>query len=91
LRQNPLLQVRDKVGHLHFFTHGLAVALLRESGFEIIEARYTGAAFDAPQRSLKTKAAGWVRRIAYAIDRDLGARLLGGETLMILARPRRES
>ena len=91
LRQNPLLQVRDKVGHLHFFTHGLAVALLRESGFEIIEARYTSAALDAPQRSFKTKAAGWVRRIAYTINRDLGARLLGGETLMILARPGRES
>jgi hypothetical protein len=91
LRQNPLLQVRDKVGHLHFFTHGLAVALLQESGFEIIEARYTGAALDAPQRSFKTKAAGWVRRIAYAIDRGLGARLLGGETLMVLARPARKN
>jgi hypothetical protein len=29
-----------------------------------------------------------VRRLAYAVDRDFGARLLGGETLMVLARPR---
>jgi SAM-dependent methyltransferase len=91
LRENPLLKVRDKVGHLHYFTRGLALSLLLESGFEIIEARYTGAALDAPQRSFKTRAAGWVRRIAYAIDRDLGARLLGGETLMVLARPAREN
>lgn len=88
LRESPLLQVRAKVGHLHFFTRRLALSLLEESGFEIVEARYTGAALDAPQRSFKTKVGGWVRRIAYAVNRDLGARLLGGETLMVLARPR---
>jgi hypothetical protein len=88
VRERPLLLVRDKVGHLHYFTRGLALALLEEAGFEIIEARYTGAALDAPQRSFKTRAAGWLRRLAYAINRDLGARLLGGETLMVLARPR---
>ncbi len=87
LREKPLLQVRDQVGHLHYFTRGLALSLLQESGFEIIEARYTGAALDAPQRSLKTRVAGWVRRLAYAVDRDLGARILGGETLMVLVRP----
>lgn len=87
-RERPLLHVRDKVGHLHYFTRGLALALLEESGFEIIEARYTGAALDAPQRSLVTRAAGLLRRLAYAIDRDRSARLLGGETLMVLARPR---
>jgi len=87
LRESPLLQVRDKVGHLHYFTREPALSLLRECGFEIVEARYTGAALDAPQRSFKTRVAGLVRRLAYAVDRDLGARLLGGETLMVLARP----
>lgn len=87
LRERPLLHVRDKVGHLHYFTRGLALSLLVETGFEIVEARYTGAALDAPQRSFGTRMAGWIRRIAYALDRDLGARLLGGETLMVLARP----
>lgn len=87
MREVPLLHVREKVGHLHYFTRGLALSLLEESGFEIVEARYTGAALDAPQRSFKTRFAGWVRRLAYAVDRDLGARLLGGETLMVLARP----
>ncbi len=87
LREAPLLQVREKVGHLHYFTRGLALSLLEESGFEIVAARYTGAALDAPQRSFETRIAGWVRRLAYAVNRDLGARLLGGETLMVLARP----
>lgn len=87
LRETPLLHVREKVGHLHYFTRGLALSLLEESGFEIIEARYTRAALDAPQRSYKTRFAGWVRRLAYAVDHDLGVRLFGGDTLMVLARP----
>jgi hypothetical protein len=87
LRERPLLLVRDKVGHLHYFTRGLALSLLQESGFEIIEARYTGAALDMPQRFLKTRVAGVGRRLVYTINHDLGARLLGGETLMVLAWP----
>ena len=88
LRESPLLKVRNKVGHLHYFTRGLALALLEEAGYEIIEARYTGAALEAPQRSWRTRLAGVLRRAVYAVHHDLGARLLGGETLMVLARPR---
>ena len=80
LREAPLLRVRDKVGHLHYFTRGLALALLQESGFEVIEARYTGAAFSAPQRGLATRLAGLLRRLTFAALGDAGVRLLGGET-----------
>ena len=87
-REVPLLHVRDKVGHLHYFTKGLALAMLDECGFEVIEARYTGAAFSAPQRGFKTRLAGLLRRLTFAALGDAGVRLLGGETLMVLARPR---
>lgn len=88
LRERPLLLVRDKVGHLHYFTKTLAISLLEESGYEVIEARYTNASLDAPQLSLKTRLAGLLRRVVYALNKDTGVRLLGGETLMVLARPR---
>lgn len=88
LRERPLLYVRDKVGHLHYFTKTLAVSLLEESGYEIIEARYTNASLESPQRALKTRVFGWVRRLFYALNKDLGVRMLGGETLMVIARPR---
>ena len=88
LRERPLLNVREKVGHLHYFTRGLALSLLEESGYEIVAAQYTGASLNAPQRSLRTKIAGVVRWLLYLINHDLGARLLGGETLLVLARPR---
>jgi len=85
LRETPLLQVRSKVGHVHYYTRGLAVALLEDCGYRIIEARYTGAAFNAPQPGWKTRIARLPRRLIFAINRDWGARLLGGETLMVLA------
>ncbi|KAF0101270.1 MAG: methyltransferase family protein [bacterium] len=91
LREAPLLHVRRKVGHLHFFTRGLVLALLEECGFEVIEARYTGAAYSAPNRSLRTRLAGLLRRMTNTLLGDAGVRLLGGETLMVLARPRATS
>ncbi len=88
LRESPLLHVREQVGHLHYFTRKLALAMLEECGYELVEARFTGASLNAPRRSLKTKLAGLLRRAVFALNHDLGARLMGGETLLVLARPK---
>lgn len=88
LRESPLLHVRERVGHLHYYTRSLALAMLEECGYEIIEARYTGAALNAPRRSFKTKLAGFARQAVYALNHDVGARLMGGETLLVLASPK---
>lgn len=84
LRGVPLLYVRQKVGHLHYYTKDLVLALLTECGYRIDDWSYTGAAFSMPQRTWKTRLASLPRRLAYAFDKDLGVRLLGGETLMVL-------
>lgn len=86
LREAPLLHVRNKVGHIHYFTKGLALQLLQECGFEIIEWRYTGAAFNAPGRSWKTRLASLPRSFVQLLHKDLGVRLFGGETLLVLAK-----
>ena len=88
LRETPLLYARRKVGHLHYYTKSLALALLEECGYETVIWRYTGAGLNAPRRRWKTRLAGIARRIASYINRDFGVRLLGGETLIVLARPR---
>jgi SAM-dependent methyltransferase len=87
MRESPLLLVREKVGHVHYFTRALAMSLLAETGFEVVYWRYTGAALLAPRRSLKTRLAAIPRRVVYAVSHDLGARLLGGETLLVVAKP----
>lgn len=85
-RETPLLYVRNKVGHIHYFTKQLALSLLRESGYKIIDAGYTRAAFTAPTRSWKTIIVRPLRAIVnILIGKDRGARLLGGETLIVLA------
>ena len=63
-RESPLLYVRTKVGHLHFFTKGLALTLLAESGYRVIDWTYTGAAFNAPQRTWRTRLVSGVRRLS---------------------------
>jgi SAM-dependent methyltransferase len=86
-RGYPLINVRKKVGHLHYYTKDLALATLHDTGYEILDWRYTGASLNSPNRSLQTRLATLPRRIAYALNKDYGVRLLGGETLLVLARP----
>lgn len=86
LREKPLLYVRHKVGHIHYFTRQLGLSLLKECGFDIMHSRYTKAYTASPQCNFKTRLAGLPRRIAYWINKDWGVRLFGGETLMVLAR-----
>jgi len=88
-REQPLLLVRQKVGHIHYFTKGLALSLIQESGFNVLDWFYTGAAFSAPQATWKSYLARLPRRLAYAVNRDLGVRLFGGDTLMVLAQAKR--
>lgn len=86
LRETPLIRQRRNVGHLHYFTKKLALALLHESRFQVIDARYTGAFSFSPHRNWRTRLAQVPRRAARLLDEDWGVRLLGGETLLILAR-----
>lgn len=87
-REYPLLHVRRKVGHLHYFTRGLALAMLEECGWEVLEECYTHAALTAPNKGLATRMAGLLRASGRILLGHAGVRLLGGETLIVLARPR---
>jgi hypothetical protein len=85
MRRSPLIKVRRGVGHLHFYTKDLALETLSDSGYSVRDWRYTGAYRNSAQRSLKTELARVPRQIAYALNKDLGVRVLGGETLIVLA------
>lgn len=87
LRGQPLLHVRRNVGHIHYFTKELALTLLEECGFDVVDWFYTGASLNSPNRSLKTRLSALPRRLAYAFNKNFGVRLLGGETLLVLAKP----
>jgi SAM-dependent methyltransferase len=86
-RGYPLMDGRRKVGHLHYYTKDLALATLNDTGYEIVEWRYTGASLNSPNRSWLTRLVAPFRQLLYFFNRDLAVRLVGGDTLLVLAKP----
>jgi hypothetical protein len=84
VRESPLLYVRRKVGHIHYFTKNLALELLKECGYRCIDTRYTQAYSSAPQRGIAARMFSLLRALIFLVNKDAGVRLLGGETLMVL-------
>lgn len=86
LRDEPILRVRREVGHLHYFSKNTALATLRDSGYEVQDWFYSdtrGSSY-AP---LRTRLLKMPRRLLMSIGPDFAVRLLGGNPMMVLARP----
>jgi len=88
LRETPILEARRQVGHIHYFTKNLALELLEEAGFEIDYCSYSNLSMSGPRSSWKSKLIYLPRMLAYIMGKDFGVRLLGGESLLVLARPK---
>ena len=86
LRESPILKARADYGHLHFFTRGMALAALRDAGYEVLDDFYTAWAIELPPKTFKAKLARLPRRLLFSISPDWAARILGGCSLMVLAR-----
>jgi len=87
LRPNTLLGFRSThghVGHLHYFTKNIALAMLEDIGYEIIDAMYTPE--PVPAAKLSGKVLSLLREGLYILNKDLAVRLLGGYKLMVLAK-----
>lgn len=85
---SSMMRARLSVGHLHYFNRDTALATLRDAGYEIVDAFYTAAFKDrgSKARSLKEALARLPRRLLFSVSPDLEATLLGGSSLMVLAR-----
>jgi cyclopropane fatty-acyl-phospholipid synthase-like methyltransferase len=86
LRASPIRRVRELVGHLHYFSRDTALATLTDAGYEIVDSFYTASQLELPNLPLKARLAKLPRRLAFAMHPDLAARILGGFSLMVLAR-----
>jgi len=84
-RETPLLHVRKKVGHVNYFTRNLALELLTDCGYKVLDARYSGAYWNTPSCAWTAKLAALPRLFARLLGTDFAVRLLGGETLFVLA------
>lgn len=86
LLENRIMDARKKTFHINYFTKNLALSLIEECGFKIIEWKYSEAAFSGPRCTLKTRLANIPRKILCAINKEIGVRAFGGETLFVLAK-----
>ena len=86
LLRNKMVDAREKVGHLHYFSKETALATIKDCGQEIVDYAYTNGNIEAPDRSLKTRLANIPRAAIFPLMPDLMVKLIGGYSLLILAR-----
>lgn len=85
-RSKPILEGRESVGHIHYYTKELALALLKDTGYEVLDYFYTAGSLDLPNRGWKANLLKLPRKILYNINKDFAVRILGGFSLMVLAK-----
>ncbi|MGE5334450.1 MAG: class I SAM-dependent methyltransferase [Nitrososphaerota archaeon] len=86
IRPHGLLHTRDAYAHLHYFTRETALRALEDTGYTICDAVYTADALDSPTEELGRRLLKWPRKVAFALNQDFAAHLLGGYRLLVLAR-----
>jgi SAM-dependent methyltransferase len=81
-----LLESRKAIGHLHFFDRGTALAALEDCGYTIIADHYTFWEGELPHRRPTSLLRRWAMRAMKRWKEHLAVRLLGGHSLLVVAR-----
>lgn len=81
-----LLGQRKKVGHLHYFSKDIALQMLRDLGFEIIDYSYTAGYALPRDYGWKDKLLKIPRRLFFPTSNDLTVRVFGGYSLLVLVK-----
>jgi SAM-dependent methyltransferase len=84
-RTKALLKRREMYGHLHYFTKETALETLKDTGYELLDYFYTPRSIEAGE-SVAQKILLLPRKACFGINRDLTARVLGGYSLLVLAK-----
>jgi SAM-dependent methyltransferase len=85
-RGSPITNVRNSVGHIHYFTKETALATLADTGYEVLDYFYTNGSLEIPNRGWKSWLLKIPRRIFLSIHKDWSVRILGGSSLLVLTR-----
>jgi SAM-dependent methyltransferase len=85
LRKQGLLKRRERYGHIQYFTKETALATLKDVGYELLDYFYTPRCIELGTEVIQ-KIARLPRKLCFAMNRDLTVRVLGGYSLLVLAR-----
>jgi cyclopropane fatty-acyl-phospholipid synthase-like methyltransferase len=85
LRKRGLLKRRELHRHLHYFTKETALETLKDCGYEPLDYFFTAHGIECGG-AINQKIARLPRKICFAIHQELTVRILGGYSLLALAR-----
>jgi cyclopropane fatty-acyl-phospholipid synthase-like methyltransferase len=86
MRSWPILELRRNVGHIHYFFKHTALATLEDCGYTIVDHCYTASRLELPNQAFSSRVMQIPRRMMFAANADLAVRLLGGYSLLVLAK-----
>ena len=86
IRMGPILLNRQRVGHLHTFCKETALQTLRDVDYEIIDFCYTASGSVPSVLSWRNGLARLPRKLFFALHPDWAVRILGGYSLLVLAK-----
>lgn len=84
-RKNALIKRRNMYAHLHYFSKETALRALEDTGYQVLDYFYTPRSIEFAS-GLGEKALTLPRKLCFAIQKDFAARVLGGFSLLVLAR-----
>ena len=85
LKPHIMLQQRNDVGHIHYFSKEMVLWALRDTGYKVIDWKYTKPVTDwkpSPTAFRGLKKA--LRNLSFKIHEDLSAKLWGGYSMLLL-------
>lgn len=86
LKPHVLLQQRQAVGHIHYFSKEMVEWILKDTGYTIRDWVYTKPVTDTkPADSFKRVIKKTLRNLSFSLNENLSARLWGDYSMMILA------
>jgi hypothetical protein len=83
-RKDGMMKRRLDHSHLHYFTKELALQVLLDTGYEVLDWVYAPRSNELGPHLIQ-KLFRLPRSIFYALHQDLAVRVLGGYSLMVLA------
>jgi hypothetical protein len=86
LRSWPIIKARKNLGHIHYFTKETALETLIDTGYEIVDYFYTAGSLVSPNQKWRARLMTAPRKFAYSLNKELTVRILGGYSLLVLAK-----
>lgn len=86
LRAWPIAELRHNVGHIQYFFKQTALATLEDCGYTIVDHCYTASRLELPNQALSSRMMRIPRQMMFAMNADFAVRLLGGYSLLVLAK-----